>query len=80
MKAIEQDLLEDCNILSYDGGAEGLENVREVWADPNIRIVLMTTKITVGINFDVPDVFRYVIITGISPVFYREYADWLTII
>jgi len=77
VKAIKQDLLEECNILSYDGDAddslaEGLENVREVWADPNIRIVLTTTKITVGINFDVPDVFDTIYMYGSNSCLARD--------
>ena len=63
--------LVDNDIIGYDRETDeatikALANVKEVWAQDNIRMVITTTKLTVGINFDVPDIFNCVCIYGSS--------------
>ena len=57
------------SILSYDSECSdhfitNLANVKTTWADPKVRLVIYTTCITVGINFDVPDIFNSIYIYG----------------
>ena len=59
------------NVLSYDGSTDddmitNLKDVKKVWADPEIQLVIYTTCITVGVNFDTKDVFDCVYIYGTS--------------
>jgi hypothetical protein len=48
---------------TWDGRLE-LENVNEAWKD--IQVVIYTSTITVGINFDLPDVFDELFVWGSS--------------
>lgn len=57
------------SILQYDGDTddmaiEDLGQVQQKWSDPYIRMVIYTTKITVGISFDVPNIFNSIYIYG----------------
>ncbi|KXS08815.1 hypothetical protein M427DRAFT_50296 [Gonapodya prolifera JEL478] len=55
-------------IKNYDSNTseqemKSLENVNEVWSDPEIKLLTYTTKITVGISFDKKDVFDRVMMS-----------------
>jgi len=57
------------SILHYDGDTddmaiEDLGNVQDKWSNPHVRMVIYTTKITVGISFDVPNAFHSIYIYG----------------
>ena len=41
-----------------------LANVNEAWGNPNIRCVIFTSTITVGVNFDLKDIFDIMFIYG----------------
>jgi hypothetical protein len=52
-----------------DSGAEILEELRDVnaaWGNSNVRVILYTTKITVGIDFSLRDVFDCCYVYGMS--------------
>ena len=56
-------------ILSYDRDTSDedinkLGNVKDVWGKDEVRIVIYTTKITVGINFDTRNIFDSIYIYG----------------
>ncbi len=50
--------------LTDDTDIDALQNIRTIWKDPLIRLVIYTTKITVGINFDLKDIFHKIYIYG----------------
>lgn len=57
------------SIFDYDANTddaiiEDLGNINSTWAHPEIKLVIYTTKITVGISFDIPDVFNNIYIYG----------------
>ena len=57
------------NILSYDRETSdedinNLGHVKDIWGGDAVRLVIYTTKITVGINFDVMDKFDNIYIYG----------------
>ena len=59
------------NILSYDRDVDNklfndLPNVTKTWADPNIRLVIYTTVITIGIDFSKENIFNTIYIYGSS--------------
>lgn len=61
--------MSDSNMCIYtsdtgDEQIDELKNVRDTWSKEEIRIVMYTTKITVGINFDVRDIFHKIYIYG----------------
>lgn len=66
---IKDSILEVSEILEYDADSSDIKtqdfnDVNRVWKDPVIKLVIYTTKITVGINFNVPDVFHSIYIYG----------------
>lgn len=57
------------NILAYSAESDadiidGLQNVEQTWGRSDIRVVIYTTKITVGIDFSLKDVFDHIYIYG----------------
>jgi hypothetical protein len=73
LMAIRQKLGESFmqNIRHYDADSgiqeiEELKMVSHVWGDPDVKLVLYTTKITVGIDFSIPDVFDLCYVFGMS--------------
>ena len=66
---LHDDVLLSNQILDYDGDSDDdkinkLQYVKTIWENPLIKLVIYTTKITVGINFDIPDVFHSIYIYG----------------
>ena len=65
----ELEYKDNCNIISYDRETSDedinmLGQVREVWGNPEVHVIIYTTKITVGINFDTMDIFDNIYIYG----------------
>ena len=58
-KKILERNFQDKNIICYTGGSS-VKNIRQKWSEADC--VLTTSTITVGINFDIPDVFDNVFI------------------
>ncbi len=61
--------LQDDQICAYhslcdDEAVEALQNVENIWGNPRVRLVIYTTKITVGINFTVKNKFHTIFIYG----------------
>ena len=59
------------SIIQYDSKEDdslitNLKNVRETWSDPKIRLIIYTTIITVGVSFDIPNIFDNIYIYGTS--------------
>lgn len=68
---IQSGVIADNSILSYDRHTsdldiDDLQNVKSIWNQEQIYLVIYTTKITVGINFDIPNVFDTIMIYGSS--------------
>ena len=66
---LARNILYKFQILNYDGDTSDLEvhklqDVNEIWKSSSIKLVIYTTKITVGINFDVPNIFNCIYIYG----------------
>ena len=58
--------------LYYDGECDeatrkSLSDVRGIWSDTRVRFVAYTSVITVGVNFDVPNIFDCLFVYGSSP-------------
>ena len=51
---------------SGDDIMNDLKDINKAWADPNIMLVIYTTKITVGVDFNLKDVFDCCYIYGTS--------------
>lgn len=56
-------------ILNYDrdtddADIDALGDIKGIWGNPTVRLVIYTTKITVGISFDIPNVFHSIFIYG----------------
>jgi hypothetical protein len=49
-----------------------LTNVNESWGNPDVQCVIYTSTITVGVNFDLLDVFDELFVYGSSEIFFRE--------
>lgn len=50
--------------ITDDADIDALQNVQAIWMKPLIRLVVYTTKITVGINFDLKGIFHKIYIYG----------------
>ena len=51
--------------LAYSGNrTTKIVDVKEEWSDPKIKCVIYTSTITVGINFDVKDIFNKLFVYG----------------
>ena len=64
-------IMDEKHIIEYDSTTgdhlvSDLKNVRTTWADPEIKVVIYTGVITVGVSFDVPNVFDNIYVYGTS--------------
>ena len=51
---------------SSDQLIKDLENVRTTWSDPKIRCIIYTGVITVGVSYDIPNIFDRIYMYGTS--------------
>jgi len=63
-KILRREQILDYDCFTSDEGVEALQQVNKLWGEETIRIVIYTTKITIGINFDLMDVFGHIYIYG----------------
>jgi len=63
-KLLTREQILDYDCFTSDENVDALQQVNKLWGDENIRIVIYTTKITIGINFDLKDVFDHIYIYG----------------
>lgn len=72
---ILEEVKNESSVLIYSSKhKKKMKDIRKEWSDPNIRIVITTSTITVGCNFDVPDIFDriYMYVSAASKNLIRE--------